>query len=110
VEAAPLAPGLAKIIRGVPDHGVLVVRVLPGSPAAKAGLVAGSKQVTVNGESVLVGGDAILAVGGRRVETPVQLADVVQAHEPGDELTLQVARNGHVRSVTLTLGNAPSST
>ena len=72
LEVAPLDHELAKIVRGLPDHGVLVVRVVAGSPAARAGLRAGSQQVTLNGESVLVGGDAILAVSGQPIATPAQ--------------------------------------
>jgi putative serine protease PepD len=109
VEVAPIDSGLAKIVRGLPSHGVLVVRVLRGSPAAKAGLAAGSKQVTVDGESVPVGGDAIVEVGDRAITAPAQLADVVRSHEPGDQLALQVTRGGHVRTVTVALGNAPST-
>jgi putative serine protease PepD len=109
VEVAPIDSGLAKIVRGLPSHGVLVVRVLRGSPAAKAGLAAGSKQVTVDGESVPVGGDAIVAVGDRAITAPAQLADVVRSHEPGDQLALQVTRGGHVRTVNVALGNAPST-
>jgi putative serine protease PepD len=109
VEVAPIDSGLAKIVRGLPSHGVLVVRVLRGSPAAKAGLAAGSKQVTVDGESVPVGGDAIVEVGDRAITAPAQLADVVRSHEPGDQLALQVTRGGHVRTVNVALGNAPST-
>jgi putative serine protease PepD len=109
LEVAPIDSELAKIVRGLPSHGVLVVRVLQGSPAAKAGLAAGSKQVTVDGESVPVGGDAIVAVGDRAITAPAQLADVVRSHVPGDQLALQVTRGGRVRTVNVTLGNAPST-
>jgi putative serine protease PepD len=110
VEVAPIDRQLSEVVRGLPDRGVLVVRVLRNSPAVKAGLEAGTKQVTVDGESVLVGGDAILAVSDRRIGTPEQLADAVRSHAPGDELTLQVVRGQHSRSVTVTLGNAPGPT
>jgi S1-C subfamily serine protease len=109
IEVVPLEPGLAKVVRGLPAHGVLIVQVVARSPAAKAGLKAGSKQVTVNGESVLVGGDAIVGVGDQRIETPTQLADAVRSHKPGDELSLRVTRDDHTRTVVVTLGNAPST-
>jgi S1-C subfamily serine protease len=109
LEVAPIDSELAQIVRGLPSNGVLVVRVFSGSPAAKAGLAPGTKQVTVDGESVPVGGDAILTVGDRSVSTPAQLADAVRARKPGDDLSLQVIRRGHERTVTVTLGNAPSA-
>jgi len=110
LEVAPIDSELSNIVRGLPAHGVLVVRVFPGSPAAKAGLAAGTKQVTVDSVSVPIGGDAILGVGDRNITAPEQLADVVRSHKPGDELSLQVMRKGRTRTVTVTLGNAPSAT
>jgi S1-C subfamily serine protease len=109
IEVAPIDKELVKLVRALPDHGVLVVQVVAGSPAGKAGLRAGSQQITVNGESVIVGGDAIVAVDGRQVDSPTQLADVVRSHKPGDRLRLEVARSDHTRTVVVTLGNAPSA-
>jgi putative serine protease PepD len=108
LEVAPVDPQLAGVVKGIPDHGVLVVKTVAGSPAARAGLEAGTQQVTVNGESVLTGGDAILAVDGKAIDSPAELADAVRSHKPGDRLMLRVTRNGHERTVTVTLGNAPS--
>jgi S1-C subfamily serine protease len=110
IEVAPLRPEFAKLVRGVPDHGLLVLRIVPKSPAARAGLQAGSQQITVDGETVPVGGDAILAVDGHTTSTAAALGDAVRSHKPGDELRLQVARGGHTRTVVVRLGNAPSAT
>jgi len=108
VEVAPIDPSVAAVVKGVPDHGVLVVRVVAGSPAAKAGLVVGNRLVTVNGESVVAGGDAIVAVDGKQIDTPAQLADAVRTRKPGDRLTFQVVREDHERTVTIRLGDVPS--
>jgi S1-C subfamily serine protease len=109
IEVAPVDPQLAGVVRGVPDHGVLVVKAVAGSPAARAGLKAGTQLVTVNGESVLAGGDAILAADGKATDTPAALADAVRSHKPGDELALKVTRAGRERTVTVRLGNAPAA-
>jgi len=108
VEVAPIDPSVAAVVKGVPDHGVLVVRVVAGSPAAKAGLVVGNRLVTVNGESVVAGGDAIVAVNGKKIQAPAQLADAVRTRKPGDRLTFQVVRQDHERTVTIRLGDVPS--
>jgi S1-C subfamily serine protease len=110
VEVAPIDPSVAAVVKGVPDHGVLVVRVVSGSPADKAGLAVGNHLVTVNGESVLAGGDAIVGVDGKSIETPAQLADVVRSMKPGDRLELKVVRADHERTVKLRLGDVPSRT
>jgi len=110
VEVAPLDSQVAAVVRGLPDHGVLVVQVVAGSPAARAGLKAGTQQVTVDGEAVAVGGDAIVAVDGRRIDTPAQLEDLVRSHKPGDALRLEVVRDGRTRTVAVALANAPNTT
>jgi S1-C subfamily serine protease len=104
---APIDPAIAQVIHSIPDHGVLVVQVVKGSPAAKAGIKAGTTEVTVDGDSALVGGDAIVSADGRAIGSPAQLTDVVRAHDPGDRLWLVLMRNRHERRVTVTLGNAP---
>jgi S1-C subfamily serine protease len=77
--------------------GVLVARVAPDSPAAKAGM----KER-----------DLITAVEGVRVGSPRSVAEAVAAHAPGDSLTLTVARmpDGKETSLTVTLGENPSDT
>jgi S1-C subfamily serine protease len=108
VEVETIDPDLAKVVRGLPAQGVVVARVVKGSPAAQAGLVAATRQVTVDGVSGLVGGDAIVALDGKIVTSSAQLADDVAIHQPGDRVTLRVARSGETRTVDVTLGNAPN--
>jgi S1-C subfamily serine protease len=107
VQVATIDPSVAKIVRGLPAHGVLVVKVVKGSPAAKAGLTAATQQVTVNGTSTFVGGDAIVAAEGKPVSSTAELGDIVALHQPGDALKLKVVRSGKTRTVVVTLGNAP---
>jgi putative serine protease PepD len=75
-------------------NGVLVAAVVPGSPAAKAGLE----------------GDVIVAIDGKTVHTPADLADAVASRKPGDVVRLEVIRGGAREVVSVTLGNAPQQT
>ena len=110
VQAETLDPTLAGVVRGLPERGVIVARVVANSPAAKAGLKAGSRQVTVDGETMLAGGDVIVSVDGRSVATSQRLGETVAAHRPGDRLELALIRNGARRTVTVTLGDVPVKT
>jgi S1-C subfamily serine protease len=110
VEVETIDPDLAKVVRGLPERGVVVARVVTGSPAAAAGLEAATRQVTVDGVSGLVGGDAIVTLDGKSVTSSAQLADDVAIHRPGDHVRLEVVRNGATRTVDVTLGNVPSHT
>ncbi len=106
VEVAPIDPQVAAATHSLPAHGVLVVGVVKGGPSAKAGLEAGTKQVTVDGQSALLGGDAIVSVDGKRIHSTAQLTKAVSAHSPGDSIRLELVRDGRKRAVQVTLGNA----
>jgi S1-C subfamily serine protease len=108
VELVDIDPSVAKVVRGMPSHGVIVAKVIKGSPAAKAGLEAARNQVTMNGVSVPVGGDAIVAIDGKSIESSAQVADAVAARSPGDKVTLEIVRHGAQQKVSVTLGNVPA--
>ncbi|HEY7002953.1 MAG TPA: trypsin-like peptidase domain-containing protein [Gaiellaceae bacterium] len=109
VAVEDIVPELASVLRGIPQHGVLIVDVRPGSPAAKAGLRAGHQTVTVGGESAVVGGDAIVSLDGAPVDSSSRLVAMLADHKPGDQVQLGIVREGQDKTVTVTLGNAPSS-
>jgi S1-C subfamily serine protease len=108
VEVQTIDPGVSKAVRGLPPHGVVVARVDRGGPAAKAGIHAATHQVTVNGATALLGGDAIVAVDGGPVHTSTQLADAIAGRKPGDRVSLELARGGSTRHVVVTLAGSPS--
>ena len=88
---------------------MLVEDVQPGSGAAKAGVKAGTKQVTVAGESYKLGGDIIVDVDGMPVHDLAGLRDVVSAKKPGDTITLEVYRGDTKLTIDIKLGRRPSS-
>jgi S1-C subfamily serine protease len=108
VQVETIDPSVAKAVGGLPSQGVIVARVVKGSPAAKAGLKAATSQKTVNGVTALLGGDAIVAVDGKPISTAQQLSSAVALRKPGDRLTLDVVRAGKSRTFAVTLDNAPA--
>jgi S1-C subfamily serine protease len=108
VRIETINPSVAAVVRGLPTHGVVVVQVVKHSPAAKAGLKPATSQVTVNGMSAPIGGDAIVSVDGKAVDSSAQLADTVALRKPGERLKLEVVRRGKRRAVEITLGNVPA--
>lgn len=87
----------------LPEHGVIVQDVSPGSPADKAGLQGATDAVIVAGQAFPVGGDIITGVEGRDVERTIHLQQVVLNHGAGDELTLNVWRDGEEHAVKVRL-------
>ncbi len=74
------------------DKGVLIVKVVPNSPADKAGLQAG---------------DTILKVGDRAVVNSLQVQDKVESSEIGESLPLEILRNGKLRVIAVKPGVFP---
>ena len=85
-------------------HGVLVERVTPGSGAEKAGLVGGTSQIVVAGESYQVGGDLIVKAGGQDVTSTERLREIVSEHKTGDTLSVEYYRGSERRTADVTLG------
>ncbi|MCW2965825.1 MAG: hypothetical protein JWO17_3077 [Actinomycetia bacterium] len=91
----------------LPSAGLLVGSVDGNGPAEKAGLVGGTTDVVVGGESYRLGGDVIITVDGAPVSAFGQLRDAIARKKPGDKIKLGTVHNGSVKSVTVTLGQAP---
>jgi S1-C subfamily serine protease len=109
VEMATVTHELAANVRLPVDHGVLVERVRPGSPAAEAGIHGGDTQVVVDGESFLVGGDVITMADGRTIESAEELRSVVTSKQPGDEVSLEVHGPDGAKEVKVKLGRQPNT-
>jgi len=85
--------------------GVLVVDVVGGGPAAKAGLQASGQADASD--------DIITAIDGHAITTIEQLTQYLDTKKVGDRVTVSVTRNGKHISVGVTLGNfqaQPSAT
>ena len=67
--------------------------VMPGTPAAKAGIK---------------DGDIITAVGGAKLDSNTSLRGALMQHKPGDTVTLEVLRDGKTLSLDVTLVARPA--
>ena len=103
-------PEVAQVLRLPAKQGVLVASVKPGSPAAKAGIVGGTTQVVVAGESYQLGGDMIVAVGAKNVTSVDELRDMIAAHKPGDTVRVTiVTKDGKRVTKSVELARQPTS-
>jgi S1-C subfamily serine protease len=109
IKANAVTPDVARLFHLAVDHGLLVSEVEPGSAAAKAGVRAGTAQVTQAGESYMVGGDLIVKADDVSVPSLDRLRDVISAKEPGDTIRLQIYRNDTKLTIDAKLGRQPSS-
>lgn len=86
------------------QQGVLVVQVQAGSLADSAGLRAGSKPVTINGQQLMVGGDIITSVNDQSVAGIEELKAILSQLTPQQELSLTLLRDGREMQITIQPG------
>ena len=79
----------------VTAYGVYVVDVAQGGPADKAGLKTG---------------DRIVSIAGTEIAQKDDLGTLIQQHAAGDTLSITVAREGQMQTVSLTLGEKNAQT
>ena len=106
VQVETIPAGAAAALKSAP--GVAIVSVQSGTPAAKAHLKAATDRKAVGSATYPTGGDVITAVDGTKVTRADQLRTLIDGHRPGDKVKLSVFRNGHTRTVTVTLAERPS--
>ena len=109
ISAQAVTPTAAKLFHLPSTHGLLVASVQPGSGAAKAGLRAGTGNATLAGETYPLGGDLITKIDSTQLYSLDQLRDVIDDHQPGDDVRLETYRGDQLRTVTVKLGRQPSS-
>ncbi len=106
VEVLPISPELAQEIGLSADHGLLIMRVVPGGAADQAGLRGGSERAYLGNTPILLGGDLIVAIDGQPVEDTQDLSHVMTQHKAGDTATVTVYRGRRKMDVRVTLGEA----
>jgi S1-C subfamily serine protease len=108
VSSQPLYPQLAEKLGIEADFGGLLSEIAPGGPADRAGLEGGEERLRFQAATYMTGGDVILAVDGRKLVTPDDLARYISSFQPGERVTLDVLRDGGERErVEVTLGKRP---
>jgi putative serine protease PepD len=76
-----------------PGDGASIVEVHPGTPAEDAGLQPG---------------DRVVAADGQPIDSPEELTGLIGSKQPGDEVELELVRDGETETITVTLGERPA--
>ena len=109
ISGRDIDPDTANVL-GLKDAlGFLVITVVENSPAADAGLVGSDKMIEVDGREYQVGGDIIVAVDGMDVR---KIDDILihlqRVKTVGDEMNLEILRDGRTTNVTIILQERPN--
>jgi putative serine protease PepD len=87
--------------------GVAITNVLPGTPAEAAGLRPATGARVVDGQELPTGGDVIVSFDGEDVTSATALQSAVDAHRPGDTVSITILRGGSRRTLGVKLGVRP---
>src|ERR1700687_6000382 len=106
VRTIPITPELAEQMGLAADNGLLVVQVVPGGAADRAGLKGGTERAYLGNLPIMVGGDLIVAIDGQDVQDQQDLSQVMNSHRAGDTVRLSIYRGKKKMDVSVTLGEA----
>jgi S1-C subfamily serine protease len=104
-----MTPGIADYLGLDEPRGFLVMNVVAGSPAEKAGILTGSEDAVIDGMQVRLGGDVIVAIDNNTVRKIDDIVAYVETEKSvGDGLKLTILRDGQTMEIIATLGARPS--
>ncbi len=90
----------------VNQRGLLVQQVTDG--AQQAGLQAGTRRAQLGNQTIVTGGDIIVAIDGQPVTTNGDLRGLIEnSKHPGDVSSVTVLRDGQRQDIPVTLGERP---
>jgi S1-C subfamily serine protease len=92
-------------------YGWLIAQVTSGGPADEASLQGGTQQVTVAGETIMIGGDIVIALNGVRITGIDDLSTYLEENTlPNQTIDVTIIRNNQSSTLQLKLGTRPTTT
>jgi len=102
----PISPDIADELGLASDYGLLIVRVVQGGAADRAGLRGGNDRAMLGNQPIMIGGDLIVAIDGQDVQDQQELSRVMNGHRAGDTIRVTIYRGKRKMQVQVTLGEA----
>jgi len=106
VVTIPISPDIADELGLAADYGLLIVQVLPGGAAARAGLKGGAERAYLGNIPITVGGDLIIGIDDQDVQDQQELARIMNSHRAGDMVKVTIYRGKRKMDIQVTLGEA----
>lgn len=102
-----VTPSIAEQFDYGANRGAAVQGVNQGTPAAEAGFRPGRAEQVFEDIRIRPGGDLIVAIDGKTVDSADDVVRAVTRKLPGQKLTFTVLRDGERRTISVTLGTRP---
>lgn len=107
VTTEDLTPSIARHFGYGVQEGAVVAEVTDDSPGERAGLRGGGGDEVFNGERVTRGGDVIVAIDGRPIQSADDVVREVAYRLPGQSVRFTVVRDGKRLTLRIRLGERP---
>jgi S1-C subfamily serine protease len=106
VSTLPIGPELADEMGLSADYGLLIMQVVPGSAADRAGLRGGNERAYLGNMPIRLGGDLLVGIDGQDVQDQQELSHVMQRHRAGDTVTVTIFRGKKKMDIKVVLGES----
>ncbi|MGH9601311.1 MAG: S1C family serine protease [Terriglobales bacterium] len=106
VRTLPIDPDLAKQMNLAADEGLLVLQVVKGTSADRAGLRGGTERAYLGNVPIMIGGDLIVAIDGDPATEQGDIARIMNKHRAGDKAKVTLYRGQQKLDIEVTLEEA----
>lgn len=104
ISGTNVTPAIAKTMNMTQATGFLVVDIIAEGPADKAGIRGGYLIANINGTDIELGGDVILRIDNKTVNTIDNILSYLNTKKVNDTVQLTILREGNVENVPVQLG------
>jgi S1-C subfamily serine protease len=104
ISGTNVTPAIAKAMNMTQATGFLVVDIIAEGPADKAGIRGGYLIANINGTDIELGGDVILRIDNKTVNTIDNILSYLDTKKVNDTVQLTILREGNVENVPVQLG------
>jgi S1-C subfamily serine protease len=109
VAGRDMTPDIADRLGIHEPRGFLVMDVVAGSPAEKAGIQRGDEDVVIDGAPIKLGGDVIISIDNNTVRKIDDILAYIEMEKSvGDDLKLTILRDGQTIEIMAALSARPS--
>lgn len=108
VSLLPLNPNVAREIGAPVGEGLLVLSIINGGSAQKAGIRGGNKYIYSGNYKVPIGGDVIVGIDNEKITTLQDLSSYLEANKDvGETVLVRIARGNKIYTVNVKLQARP---
>ena len=109
VKLSAVTPALARVLNLPVENGAMVTDAIQNGPAARAGMEGSKKELRLGNHIYPVGGDIIVAIDGKPMDSDVAVIRFLQTKEPGSDIQISFYRDKQLKTVKFRLEQRPQN-